>query len=379
MNAPNSNTSRKRIRIERELRGWSQQDLAEKVGTTQKIVSRWERGESTPLPYYRQKLSKFLGKNAAELGLIDQEEANQVPDLQEEKCATNGTDSSYEASCLRHTNYHFDGNHPFQLFIPNDTTHSVTIQIHPHRVIPTSSSSEGHGIIDDGGIDTSEQKRSGEIEHIVKRREFIQEGLRFAGTTALTPYNLITDELVDRFVQALKKPSSIDERTLQYLELRTESYWQDRHRAALASHDLLSYVIEHLQKVLILLEGSLFPTIRTRLCCITSGIAQLAGHLLFDMGEFAHARKFHHIAITAAQEGNQQPLEAVAWGRMSFTWTYSGNISEALRCIQEARHLAAGAVNIPVQAYLAVVEAEIQAILGSAQSCLKALEVAECV
>lgn len=215
-----------------------------------------------------------------------------------------------------------------------------------------------------------------DIHTIVNRREFFQEGLR-TGATILTSYNLMNNELLDRFLRALKKPSTIDERILNYFELRTDSYWRDRHSAALASGDLLSYVLEHFQKIITLLEGALFPSIRTRLCCIASGIAQLAGHLFFDMGEFARARSFHQVAVTAAREGEDRALEAVAWGRISFTWTYSGNLREALRCIQEAHRLAEGNVNTKVRAYLAAVEAEIQAVLGDSETCFKALDIAE--
>src|ERR1700674_3578826 len=73
MNPTSSKSQNNRLRSERELRGWSQADLAEKVGTTQKIVSRWERGENAPGPYYRQKLCKLFGKNADELGLLDEQ------------------------------------------------------------------------------------------------------------------------------------------------------------------------------------------------------------------------------------------------------------------------------------------------------------------
>lgn len=73
MNPTSSKSQNNRLRYERELRGWSQADLAEKVGTTQKIVSRWERGENAPVPYYRQKLCKLFGKNADELGLLDEQ------------------------------------------------------------------------------------------------------------------------------------------------------------------------------------------------------------------------------------------------------------------------------------------------------------------
>lgn len=60
----------------RELRGWSQEDVAEKIGSSQKIVSRWERGESKPVPYYRQKLCKLFRKDAAELGFVDKRHSN---------------------------------------------------------------------------------------------------------------------------------------------------------------------------------------------------------------------------------------------------------------------------------------------------------------
>ena len=211
----------------------------------------------------------------------------------------------------------------------------------------------------------------------MNRRDFTRKALGIATAAFFSPDDLLDTDLLDRCYRALKKPSTIDERFLDYLEARTAHYWQDRHGAALASSDLLSFVIEHLQKVIDLLEESLLPSIRTRLCCITSGIAQLAGHLLFDMGKFAQARNFHHLAITAAQEGGNQALEAVAWGRTSFTWTYSQNATEALSCIQEARRLAARSVNITVRAYLAAVEAEIQATLENRASCLEALHAAE--
>ena len=71
MNSTSSKSPNLRLKRERESHGWSQEDLAEKIGTTQKIVSRWERGESRPLPYYRQKLIKLFGKDATELGLTE--------------------------------------------------------------------------------------------------------------------------------------------------------------------------------------------------------------------------------------------------------------------------------------------------------------------
>ena len=58
------------LRYERELRGWSQADLAEKLGCETKTISRWESEDSLPRPNYRQVLCEIFQKNAEELGLM---------------------------------------------------------------------------------------------------------------------------------------------------------------------------------------------------------------------------------------------------------------------------------------------------------------------
>lgn len=59
-----------RLRRERLLRGWSQKDVAEKIGTDSKIVGKWERGDIAPGPFSRQKLCELFGKNTEELGFL---------------------------------------------------------------------------------------------------------------------------------------------------------------------------------------------------------------------------------------------------------------------------------------------------------------------
>ena len=59
---------------ERKQRGWTQEELARKVGVDVKTVKRWERGGSIPRPYARQVLSKVLDKSIQELGLADSDD-----------------------------------------------------------------------------------------------------------------------------------------------------------------------------------------------------------------------------------------------------------------------------------------------------------------
>lgn len=59
-----------RLKRARYEMGWTQTELAEKVGTTFETVSRWERGIKAPSAYYRRKLCDVFGKKAEELGLL---------------------------------------------------------------------------------------------------------------------------------------------------------------------------------------------------------------------------------------------------------------------------------------------------------------------
>jgi peptide/nickel transport system substrate-binding protein len=58
-----------RLRRARSLKGWSQADLAQHLGTSFEMVSRWERGVTVPSFYYRERLCAVLGQTVEELGL----------------------------------------------------------------------------------------------------------------------------------------------------------------------------------------------------------------------------------------------------------------------------------------------------------------------
>src|SRR5579859_5402091 len=59
------------LRRERLLRGWSQQKVARLVETSEDVVSRWERGERKPSPFYQEKFCVLYGKTAEELGFLE--------------------------------------------------------------------------------------------------------------------------------------------------------------------------------------------------------------------------------------------------------------------------------------------------------------------
>jgi transcriptional regulator with XRE-family HTH domain len=66
----NKTIPNKQLKYARELCGWSRSYVAERVESDPRSVARWERGNTFPSPYHRQRLCELFGKNAEELGLI---------------------------------------------------------------------------------------------------------------------------------------------------------------------------------------------------------------------------------------------------------------------------------------------------------------------
>jgi transcriptional regulator with XRE-family HTH domain len=60
-----------KLKRERELRGWSQQKVAERVETSDQAVNRWENGQHKTSKHFQTKLCELFGKSAEELGFID--------------------------------------------------------------------------------------------------------------------------------------------------------------------------------------------------------------------------------------------------------------------------------------------------------------------
>src|SRR5258706_12192777 len=60
--------------IEERLRHhWTQQEVADRIGTTSTNYSRWERGVTSPGSHFRSQLCDLFGKSARELGLLQEE------------------------------------------------------------------------------------------------------------------------------------------------------------------------------------------------------------------------------------------------------------------------------------------------------------------
>ena len=67
-------TERKTIRQLRQEQGWTQADLAERLGASMQTVSRWERGQAKPTWVYRRRLATLFGAKVAEIAFGPVEE-----------------------------------------------------------------------------------------------------------------------------------------------------------------------------------------------------------------------------------------------------------------------------------------------------------------
>ncbi len=77
------------LKYERELKGWSQQEVAQRIGTTALSVSRWERGITVPTTHFRSQLCTLFGKDAQELGLITARDDGDLNRLQNRRSDQN--------------------------------------------------------------------------------------------------------------------------------------------------------------------------------------------------------------------------------------------------------------------------------------------------
>lgn len=183
--------------------------------------------------------------------------------------------------------------------------------------------------------------------------------------------------ILRRFAQVLMGPVQFDETVFQYLKICTEQFWRNRQSAALSSYDLYPPVKEHMQKITSLLNVSLLPSERARLCSLLSQTAQLLGELSLDMGLYQQGKTFHQAALAAALEAEDRFLAGISWGRISLAHIYSKAFPDALISVQQAQELAKSYATPMVQGWLAAIKAEIQAHLSQPDSCLAALEQAE--
>jgi tetratricopeptide (TPR) repeat protein len=297
------------------------------------MISKWECGTQTPSKHYQEKLCLLFGKSASELGFLPQ---------QEEK--------------------HLQGQNPQQ---PLDLAElqKLVAQAVTQGIIG--------GVRELGSLDLNELRRKilGIPLEIAVGKTSIEHLPFLGGQTLSTSYE---------FARILLKPSTIMDEQLSDLEGQTALLWKYRDDGILLTECLYLSVERHLQQIIRLLDGSLYPSIRIRLLTIASKTSILCGALLYDLGLYEQARKYLQLAIRVSDQASQPVPQAIAWTWISFTWTYQQQYQNAYLAISQAISL----LTDPEQdretfAWSMAVAAEIVAQLKKYDECLSFLEQSE--
>lgn len=109
-------------------------------------------------------------------------------------------------------------------------------------------------------------------------------------------------------------------------------------------------------------------------------VAQLAAWLAIDGQDYATARQYCGLALSAAEEGEDPSLHAYTLGVMSYIHLHAGRGSEALRLLEAALRIAENShfgVNPAVRSWLFEAIGEAHALVGDKAAGARALHRAE--
>ena len=320
------------LKRERELRGWSQQKVAERLGTSEQVVNRWENGQHKPNRYFQTQLCELFGKSAEELGFMNKQTVARVEEETQKQHVIQNSEQLERSS-------------------------------YPSQAIVMKSAEE---------LEAENVSRY----FMPTRREILE----FVGATtaSFAASEVFGTDILHEFACVLNKPSVLEEHHLSLLEERAVQLWKYRDDGILLPHELYAAVERHCQQVIRLLDGSLLPTMRTRLLTIASKMVVLNGALLYDVGRHEQAREYQRFAIQAAAQATQPILQAIAYAWMSFSWTYERQYLEASNAITQALTILTDLnEDRGTFAWLTAVAAEISANLGKYDESCSFLEQAE--
>jgi transcriptional regulator with XRE-family HTH domain len=240
----------RQLRLQRRLRGWSQEDVAaglhrlaasrgeRELGVDAAMVSRWERGSRRPRPRYMSLLCRLFELPAEQLGIVDEDEYAR----------------------------------------PRE----------PMR----------------DGLEDDVERRD-----FMQR----MATLLGAATVPMPNFEPGSPEPWKRLAMVLRRPGPVDDTTVEHLEQITVAL-QSLAPTQLSARAILGPVTGHLDAITLLLQGSSPPALRARLCSLAAETAGLAGWLRWDLDDPDGAASYFATGLQAAREGGDRALAAYLSG-----------------------------------------------------------------
>lgn len=328
-----------KLKRERELKGWSQQTVAEYIGTSDQAVNRWENGQHKTSKYFQKKLCELFAKSAEELGFMRQpENAHEGREVE----STQGNEQVFTSL------------HSPPLKQENEVQNPALPQ---YRSARSFSQLPGLDLL------------------LVSRRHVLKETLNAAcAALLLSPSALLVQDSRKRLETITAYPSYVDEEAVNDLETITRRYWALSKNASI---DLLSGVAGHFTTVTQLLKEPHASPIYEGLCALASENALLLGKTFHDIREYDLAWEYYKFSLRIAQDTHNMDLWANGVGRIALLLIYWGHPQQALPLLQEAQTKEIH--NQHLKPWLAAIEAEIHAMLGNVENSQRSLESAKSV
>lgn len=307
----------KRLRLQRRLRGWSQEDVAAglhriaaslgepELGVDATMVSRWERGTRKPRPRYVRLLCHLFELPAEQLGVVEDPDVALLPEHSQD-------------------------------------------------------------VLEDDDVD---------------RREFISKVAALLGVAAVPApmlrFQPAGPEPWERLARALRHPGRVDKETVDHLEQITIGL-ESLGPTQVSSTVLFGPVTGHLDAITLLLQGSLPAELRRRLCSLAGETAGFAGWLRWDMDDLEGASVYFQTGLEAAREAGDRALGAYLMGSAACQPPYRENPEDRLRQLNGSTHgFTRDDATPAARVWLAAKEADAYALMGDAGGCLSALDRAD--
>jgi transcriptional regulator with XRE-family HTH domain len=232
------------------------------------------------------------------------------------------------------------------------------------------------GVVDDDAVDTVPARSRDALEDDdVQRRDFIHRLAALLGTAAVPvpAPDHAGAEPWERLARALRQPGQVGDETVHHLEGVTITL-QRLGPARVSSRAMLGPVTNHLNAITLLLQGSLPPSRRARLCSLAAETAGIAGWLRWNVDDAAGAAWYFGTALDAAREGGDRALAAYLAGSAACQPPYRETPRRRLDLL---RDIGWSDATPATRAWLAAKEADAHALLGNADGCLRALDRAD--
>lgn len=207
------------------------------------------------------------------------------------------------------------------------------------------------------------------------RRQVLQEMLHVAcAAITLSPYELLPKESQARLELAKTHTSYLDTAALDDLSAITAGYWSISKNASL---DMLSGIAGHFSTLVQFLKDAHPDRVYQRLCSLASESAQILGKTFHEIKEYDLAWTYYKFALKVALDTGNTDLWAAGIGRVALLLIYWGEPHNALPLLQEAQRTPLH--NQRISLWLAAIEAEIHAMMGNKDACLRLLDQAKAI